>query len=269
MLEREITFDMLSAHVDGELSPTEAAMVGQAAAADPEIAARLAVLLSLRASVAGLVDPVGPGQATGPIETGTAPRRMWNLGRLAFAMTAVLVLAAGSALWFQGTASRAVGPVPQTDAQLQYPALSSMIAAYDAWGDGATIRVVQATPEVEDLSALLVSAGLDRDFTTDFVLPDGAVVQHTGFVGHLGCRLSLFKAALVGAGQGLSISANSDLLLASWTTPAASYVLVARNMNGVRFTTIASVLNAATMMPAQDESQMIALLSGAHQHCIA
>ncbi len=196
MAARNIPFEMLSAHADGALSPEDAAMVGRAAATDPETAARLAVLLSLRAGVSGLVEQPAPSVSISQIKAALDHQRRRNARRLGAALAAVLVVAAGSALWFYDAPSPTT---PQTVAQQQPASIAPLIAAYDAWSAPTTLL---AGSDMGTLSTLLTAAGLDQDFTTNFALPDGAEVQHTGYLGHLGCRLSLFETKATGRGAG-------------------------------------------------------------------
>lgn len=51
MTDDPVSFETLSAYVDGELSPKEAARVGQAVAADPVLARQVSVLQALRAEI--------------------------------------------------------------------------------------------------------------------------------------------------------------------------------------------------------------------------
>lgn len=269
MADRDITFEMLSAHADGALSSEDAARVGRAVATDPELAARLSVLLSLRAGVAGLADQPMPAALTGRMAQALDQGRRRNGWRARAAVVAALAMTMGAALWLHAGLGGRAQPMPVI-AQQDRPAVATLIAAYDRWGDAAPKDASLAQGDVPRLSLLVQAAGLERDFTTRFALPDGTEVLHTGYLGHLGCRLSLFEtSAAAGQPQALSISISSDLALASWATQDRSYLVVARHMDVVRFTTISSVLNAATAAPVQDEDGMIAMMSGVHQHCLA
>lgn len=277
MAEPAIRPDLLSAYVDGEVSPEDAARISRAAATEPAIARQIAVLQALRAQVAAIGADIGPIRMPAP----PAPRRL-RAGLLAAVLTAVAV--AGLALW-QVDARRPLAGVDQPGLALAGdPYLGRMIAAYDAWARQAPQALpVEGNPG-EDQSAdqsgdprltrLIEATGLRLVRYSEGALSAGHPASEADYLGPKGCRLSLFEVASAPGAvpdPGLVIAADGSLRIARWTAESR-YVLLSRGMDPDRFATIARSLVTATSRPSPkggaDDGDLLAVLSVAHQHCI-
>jgi hypothetical protein len=264
MTEGAIPLDRLGAYVDGELGLDEAARIGRAAAADPQIARQIAILQSLRAGVAAVANEVPPPDVTAiRHEFHARPRR-----NRAFAGIAAAVLAAGIGLaGWQAMPARLETPRPSPTAEV-----AAMVAAYDAWRIGGRPPAASLVPPdgTAHLSTLIAATGLRLVGTTSVVVRPGLVVGQSDYLGPHGCRLSLFRvpgAPGLDAPGRLKMDIRGDLQVASWTAQD-SFVLVARGMDQTRFSTIAGSLAAATGVSPPADSDLLASLSEAHQHCV-
>ncbi|TPE50946.1 hypothetical protein [Amaricoccus solimangrovi] len=265
MTQKPVSMEELSAYVDGELAPGQAARIARIAASDPETARRVAILRSLRAGVAAI------GEETARVDVEAIRGRMvrrrnarW-LGA-ATAAAAVLALGLGLAGWQSMTPASpergaAAGGVVSGD-------VARMVAAHDAWVAGAAPPA--AAPPPDRLSALIGATGLRLVRSGRLPLADGRAAGQTDYLGAHGCRLSLFRAedaAPRPARERLVVEIEGDLRLASWSA-GRDYHLVSRGMDVPRFATIASALMAATRREGGDEGEPLALLSGAHRPCL-
>lgn len=283
MAEPAIRPDLLSAYVDGEVSPEEAARISRAAAAEPAIARQIAVLQAMRAQVAAIGAEIAPVPMRMPAPP--PPRRL-RAGLLSAVLTVVAV--AGLALW-QADARRPFAGVDQPGLALAGdpdlgPDLDRMIAAYDAWARQAPQALPAEGNPGEDQSAdqsgdprltrLIEATGLQLVRYSEGALSAGHPASEADYLGPKGCRLSLFEVASAPGAvpdPGLVIAADGSLRIARWTAESR-YVLLSRGMDPDRFATIARSLVTATSRPSPkggaDDGDLLAVLSVAHQHCI-
>lgn len=258
MTEDQISPELLSAYVDGELAADEAAVIARRAARDPALARQLATLQELRAGVAAIADNVVlPRQPPAARRHAPWPRRL-----TAAAVLGVMVAGAG---WW--ALERVTAPHGDAGATL-----AGMVESHDAWRDSPTQALLPAGIASARTTALMAATGLELVHEEIVGLPDGRTARHSGYLGSNGCRVSLFE--LPGSDGRASLSTlafaeNDDLLHASWQTVETRYVLLARKMDSVRFATIASSVRAATQSAVEDENDLIAALEGARQRCLA
>lgn len=226
------------------------------AASDPGVAYRIATLQELRAAVASMRrDIVMLPQPPAQDPRATAwPRRA---GRWAAAATIVAALIAAG--WWAAP----------RDVTTERTAVARMIASHDAWSEQGDAPATVETAGVSDTARLMAATGL-RPVHHETMVLNGASAHHTGYLGENGCRVSVFEIAGrgVSAGSGSELFSNKDgLLHASWQAPKTHFVLIARDMNSVRFATIASSLKSATGTAGPKETELIANLRQARQRC--
>jgi anti-sigma factor RsiW len=251
----DIDFEMLSAYVDGELEPAEAARVAAAAASDPRLAGAIARLQSLRASISDDV----PAFVHVPAVAAHANRGRW----IGWAAAAVIVCGLALSAGFLALRGDAQSTALARD-------LAPLVELHDRWLEtsvpSSALRVASATP----VDTLLAATGL-RLVLTDRLVVDGASdATHSRFVGERGCRLSLFVAPAAGpAPDRLEITEQAGLHVAHWVREARSYTVVARDMDANRFHMIASSLRQ--ILPEDGDHQATRLahaLGEARQPCL-
>lgn len=254
--------EMLSAYVDGALSPDDASRVARAAAAVPEVARRIAVLHHLKAHVAGLSDDVV--LINYPCSIATQPRR--NGARVGMAALLVAVCVTFSVFWVAG--DRGGEASFSSDVPRREAATAAFVAAHDSWiaADGSAHAPPQTTDWLQDLIA---PTGLALVRHTVMPLPSGMSAQHFAFVGPSGCRLSLFETvATDDTAAVLEVSIREGLLAASWTRAGRGYAIFARDMHEGRFLTIAAALHQASRDRGPSDEQLLSGLQQARQPCI-
>ncbi|MGF1592548.1 MAG: anti-sigma factor family protein [Kiloniellaceae bacterium] len=262
MADRDLSFELLNAYVDGELAADDAAFVARRAAEDPRIARRLAALQELRAGVAGLAADVVMLPECGTAAPARHPLRR-RLGALS-AAAALLAVMLGTGWWAleQDAPQQAQGEA----------ALVQLVERHSLWRRSAGEHRMPADVAAPRTTALMAATGLRLVHEETLVLTDGTAVRHSGYLGANGCRLSLFELPHTrpdSATGMLEVSQRDDLLTAIWQGRDRRYVMVARNMDNVRFATIASSIKAATEAVPADEADLIAALEGARQRCLA
>ncbi|BCH24580.1 anti-sigma factor [Mesorhizobium sp. L-8-10] len=260
-MSESVTFDKLSAYVDGELDAAEAARLAMLAARDPSVAQAIARLQSLRAAIADSVPP--PVQLLVPdMPSPFPPRRLPDLKRVAAAAGLALALLAGG-YWF---IDRTRTPRTMTD-------LAAAVALHDRWLETALPPLRPKPTSAAPADRLLSATGLRLVLKERVELEEGMLALHSRFVGERGCRMSLFE---FGAGlrddatNALDIHQKGALHVARWQSGRTMFIVVARDMDPVRFATIAGslrTLGPALSEPAMDD--LIASLSTARQPCRA
>jgi hypothetical protein len=262
MADRELSFELLNAYVDGELAAADAAFVARRVAEDARTARRVAALQELRAGVAGLAADVVMLPESSHAVPARAPRRR-HLGALS-AAAALLAVMLGTGWW---ALERHAPQQAQGDA-----ALAQLVERHSQWRRSAGELRIPVDVAVPRTTALMAATGLQLVHEETLVLADGSAVRHSGYLGANGCRLSLFELPHTrpeSATGMLEVSQSDDLLTAIWQGRDRRYVMVARNMDNVRFATIASSIKAATEAVPADEADLIAALEGARQRCLA
>ncbi len=266
MTEPPVPAELLSAYVDDETTPDETARIRRMALSDPGLARRIAVLRSLRLGVAaiGADAPAVPIQRPEPVSgRGTGRGGVgWVLTGIAVALVIALVGVRVLPLWVPGGS--------ETAAVHASSDLKRMIAAYDSQGQTQASGAVPAGAEDARLSALIGTAELRFTGASVIDLGAGRVAREEDYLGPKGCRLGLFRLpapAQGAAGPGLTIEATGNLQIASWTADL-QYVMISRRMDTARFAMIAGSLSTATGRSGTSDSDLMAVLSVAHQHCV-
>lgn len=232
MSQDAITFEMLSAYVDGELDAADAAHVAAAAAADPGLATAIARLQGLRASVAASI-PEFVYLPTGAVRQ---LRISWRpLHHVAIAASVALLLLAGLAVLTHQTPEQS----PRLAAEL-----APAVAIHDRWLETSLPAMPMEQASAAPFDRLLAATGLRLVLRDRAELDDGVEAVHSRFVGERGCRLSLFESAASESAdrERMDIGHEGALLLAHWSDGRQSFVIVARDMNPVRFATIVGSL---------------------------
>ena len=254
MAEPQIGIETLNAYVDRELPPAEAARVARIAATDARIARQIATLHELRAGVAAMTPRsvvFPPGRS--------APTRGRARAGLAAALAA-LVLTLGAGWWSAGPERAAPASAP----------LALLVAEYDAWSEGAVAPALPRDIASPRMTALMEATGLELVLEDRLEFADGTELSHAGFLGTRDCRVSLFEMPRDAAGAAhpaLALHAASNILQASWDSAETRHVLLARDMDRVRFATIADTLREATVTHDADEESLVATLGAARQRC--
>jgi hypothetical protein len=254
---------VLNAYVDGELSPGEAARIALRLAQDPALARKVAELHRLKAGVSGLLDELAP--ASPPLPA-LPQKRGWSRMATLLATATVAAGIAGALLLF---VPRMPAPPDRLVSALaaQNPQ-EGLIAAHDGWAAMASADTSGSVVAPDWLGELLEANGLRLVLATTVDAGTGGPAEHLGFIGENNCRLSLFLSfADRGTPGDLSITSESDRFTASWETTDLSVLLVARNMDPLRFTTIATSIHAATRTLNHDRRDLLAAMAGARQTC--
>ncbi len=269
MTDDVVSFETLSAYVDGELSPKEAARVGRAVAADSVLAQQVSVLQALRAGVSAIGGDVEPVQVDA---LRPKPSRLGGRRLAGFATVAMLSLSpALGLLVFQSTeveGDRVLTvprPAPKSDADLL-----RMAGAFEAWRTEASPGHTVVRPTDPRLSSLIAATGLRLVETDSVALHSGTTASQANYVGPNSCRLSLFETSLSGTPSPtarLVIETLNDFQIARWSA-AQHYVLISRDMNHARFAAIAGSLATATQRDGVNDNNLIAVLSAAREHCL-
>jgi anti-sigma factor RsiW len=240
----------LNAYVDGELTPAAAAEIARRAANDPALAARIARLHRLKAAVAESfapdLDTLPAMPAPRPAASRPTPRRL----RVALGLVAGLVLAVAAGAWLH---------TPR-------PALQPEVAVHDAWAESETEAAAEAPIW---LTAVIEATGLRLARVAPLRSHDGRAGVHYAFVGTNQCRLSLFEMPAARTGDSaLTLLVQGNLRSAHWRAGGQGYLVIARDMDGARFATIAAALNEATITRRTPEPARLALLRAARQRCL-
>lgn len=227
MSEVRVTWEMLNAYVDGELSPAERAGVARAAAEDRRVAQQIAAIEQLKLALAG--EREAPDLH---LPSARPPRRM-RLALAAAACAALVVLGAHLAL----------RPDPATDS------LAAALDLHRSWSeqaDATALRPLPARlaafggPAAIDLSA----AKLSLAHVTELDEPSPLVLL--GYVGNRGCKVSLVIGVAIEGSGALVRRERGPFDAYAWRASGVGFVLVASGMDAARFRSIAEALAQAT-----------------------
>lgn len=250
------SFDELSAYVDGELDPSEAAQIASAAVSDPALAEAIARLHALRASVAAS----GPDRIYIPPTTISPVRSHRNSMMLGWAVAAILLVAI-----------ILIPPLQRDEAPTLARELNPVIELHDRWLE---IRTPPAALDVAShgpVESLLARTGLRLVLRERVEIGTDTEATHTRFVGERGCHLSLFETTTEIISGNLEIATESGLHLARWSSQEGrAYILVARDMDPSRFAVIAGSLHE--ILPESDsdgEHRLAYSLEDARQRCVS
>lgn len=264
MARLSISDDLLNAYVDGELPADNAAILADMVAADAALARRVAALADLKAGVASFALPEPPALPQVPVPS----RRFARLsgGGLIAAGLAVAVLVGWVFVPPPGTPPGTSGQHATSAPTMP----AAVLDLHDSWvAQGRAVVPDADLPEAPDwMRALLEANGLQLRHVAGIALPPEGTGKHYAFVGPNKCKLSLFEAAAAPGGAfGMQLSADGELQTATWQSGAHAYAMVARNMNQVRFATIAASVHSATQTRSLGQGELLAAMAGARQRC--
>lgn len=243
-------FDLLSAYIDGELDPADAAHLARRIASDETLARQAAKLAEMKSALAAPVHDV--------IFVNIMPRqssrgRIWAAG-----LAACLALALVSVLW-------QIGPTAKADDDI-----AQAIAQHDVWvGGSPEMTVSPVSVPAGFFAPELNAAGLAIAYVRTNASIAGKQAVQVGYVGRNGCRLSLFRLiADARTAAQYSLTSDATLQRAVWRDAANVYLLVARGMDQSRFATIAGVLRDLTSDAPKPAPEATAALQSPHLPCI-
>ncbi len=231
------TIEQLCAYIDGELPAAEQARVAAAAARDPRLAARIATLSNLKASLAAETEPAPPLDLRPHALATTAP--------IAVALSLVAALFVGLfVLW-------STSPTPSTPAWV-----TAAIDDHARWADAprsdggdsgaravlAAAGALGAAPVIPDLEAArLWIVGIR-------LVPNGdrTTALQIRYAGERGCRVSLWVApAAEEPARWEATYTQKGLRAYAWRAGPLDYALVS-GMAAKRFADIADIVREAT-----------------------
>lgn len=261
-----ITDEILNAYVDGELHYTQAAHVAHGAASDPKIAERIAILSQIKAGVAGMVDDFVVIDLTMPVAVPFDQRPLFA----AAGAFAAVVIAALSVFWLVASPDRSASIrrdmpiVANADATLE-----QYVARHDAWIDGLAQASEAPVFDIR-LQDLMAKTGLRLLDYAIAPLDHTNEASHRAFIGPNGCRLSLFEATSpVDQTRPLTIAIDAYLQTATWANDGQTFVLIARHMDNMRFSTIATAAKGSSRDHSSVNTEALASLTHARQPCLS
>jgi anti-sigma factor RsiW len=249
MSDRQITFEILNAYVDGELGTAAAAEVAKAVAEDLALAREVAALSRLRSAVAESVEA--------PLLSVPAPPLTRGRGAAIAAGIAFLVFIAGSVL------------VSNLDRNVGTDWLARAWQIHGGWSiEGVTAQsraalllaqYAEAVPGayVPDLSASRLS--LVHTAVSSFTRQRQVLVA--GYRGTRGCKISLLVfRSLSALGETLSPLRDGESEAYGWRAGALGYVIMSDGMDSGRFRQLAESVRRSSRNHAPfDEETRIAL----------
>jgi anti-sigma factor RsiW len=250
---------LLSAFVDGELPPHEAARVAEAIAASPALAQRAARLHQMKAALAGYgADLPLPDMPHLPPRSGRAISAL-RLGKLV-ALGSVAALCAVLILGVMPVSAPVSAPVAVLEPAA--PALPAL-ALHDDWLAAPPQAVTPDFPaEFGWMQAAARASGLQ------LVHQRADLGQtHLGFKGPNACRLSLLVSDTGGREQPLRLTLSDSVQYATWQRQGVTFEMVARDMATARFATVAAGLYQGSKDHGADGALHIALLQSARLPC--
>lgn len=247
-----ITWEALNAYVDNELAPEAAAEVAAAIARDPALAARVATLSRLRATMRSMPPEMAAPAFGLPARRPATPTRF-----AALAATFVLVAALSAATWHLLTTAPDVAP------------LSAAIAAHRAWladaktDQGGRLQVEMAGVSASALPDLtLASLKLVRLSLDPAIRQGGGALA--GYVGPNGCKISLWIAPDHGPARPQPVAQDREgLQIRSWSVNQTDYALLGRGIDSLRLDRIAALVARLTQPDRIVSQDQIAALDEA------
>lgn len=235
------TEEMLSAYVDGELSPEDDARMADAIAHSPQLAARVASHSRVKSKLAGL--------AVAPATAIKFPRRRWSKAMTAVAASIALFIAVFSGVltgyvnfgqdsrdWYETAAATHSNWILQ-------PAHAEA-GEVDANIYLANVNRLQLPVYAPDLGDARLRLTYIKFLESS---ASGPAALHLGYTGRRGCRLTLWvTSAPKGMSTKLVETRNQSLRGFRWRAGKVAYALFATGMAEQRFTTIADKVYEAT-----------------------
>jgi anti-sigma factor RsiW len=247
MSDRQITFEMLNAYVDGELDTAAAAEVARAVAEDLALAREVAALSSLRSAVADSVD--APPLSV-PASSPTAGRRTAIAAGIA-----ILVFIAGSLL------------VSSLDRNVSADLIARAWHTHRGWSiesvtaqSRATLLLAQYTEAVPGAYVPDLSASrLSLVHTAVLSFAQQRQVLLAGYRGTRGCKISLLVfRSLDALGEALSSFRDGGNEAYGWRAGLLGYVIMSDGMDSGRFKQLAESVRRSSRShtPFDDETRI-------------
>ncbi|MDH5410040.1 MAG: hypothetical protein OEY16_01520 [Alphaproteobacteria bacterium] len=247
------TEELLSAYVDGELTPTESACMADAIARDPRLATRVALLTRVKYSLSDL--------AVEPPDGIPLPDSRWSRPMLAIAASVGLFVAVMSGImtgfldfgadrggWYQRAAA--------THAEWAQEPAAPGAREIDANLYLASVDRLHLSFQAPDLT----SANLRLTYLRFYeAVENSTAAMHMGYTGQHGCRLTMWVTrAPSSLGTDLTEVRDGKTRSFRWRAGKVAYALFATGMAEQRFTTIADKVHQATrvMHGFDDETRM-------------
>ena len=249
MSDRQITFEMLNAYVDGELDTAAAAEVARAVAENPALAREVAALSRLRSAVAESVETPPLSVPAPPSTTGRGTAIAAGIAIVAFIAGSVLVSSLDrhvgadwlARAWQIHRGWSIEGVTAQTGAKLLFAQYANAVPGAFA-------------PDLSASRLSLVHAAVSS-FTGQ------RRVLLAGYRGTRGCKISLLVFRSLGAlGEALSPFDDGGNEAYGWRAGPLSYVIMSDGMDSGRFRLLAkSVRHTSRKHVPFDEETRIAL----------
>lgn len=247
-VDRDMTWELLNAYVDGELNRATSAQVAAAAAADPSLAARVATLSRLKASV-----PTPDMRGRIPPLPQISQKRWLAPSRLAAIAAALALIVAASVLirpdvgpparWLEGALTE----------QRQWMA---SVAAGEAGEGPVTIKAATAARPLD-----LSDAQLKLVYAVPVSRMSGQNATFLGYRGPHGCMVGLWIGPPQdGLGTRPAARDAGPVVVRAWRDNFHGYALIAKGMDPARIDGLAAAV-ARLVDPGQffDDGIRIAL----------
>lgn len=232
--DNEINWDILNAYVDGELDRVMSAKVAAAVAQDATLAARVATLSKLKATVH---PPEFPASQLPPLLIGLRGRRFASWRIYAAAASLIVVLAAGLLIH-----SHPASNVAQTW-------LDGALAAQQQWlasasrnsPDDRTIVTIDAAAAARPLD--LSDAQLKLVYVAQALSSIGGETTFLGYRGPHGCMVGFWIGSpQAGLGSAPKALDAGDFRVRAWRDQVAGYALIAKGMDPTRIDHLAEAV---------------------------
>ena len=252
MKERDTTsWSMLNAYVDGELEAEQAAQVAAAIAADRGLAAQVATLTRLRATLRAMpADDAVPAFVLAPGGT-----RLWSWRRPAVAILVACSIGGGWLALHHGTPTA----MPIADAVAAHRLWLSQAPSAQTQRLGVELAGadVDALPDLSLASLRLVHLSLDPSARAG-----GGILA--GYVGPNGCRVGLWIAPVDAMlPERPDLRDREGFAIRAWRGSHASYALIGQGIDPARFDGIAALVARLTLDDRSVPREQIAALAEA------
>lgn len=229
----EISWELLNAYVDGELDPAMSAQVAAAAATDPSLAARVATLSHLKASVSA---PAHPGRIP-PLPA--ALRSRWPARSRIAAMAAAVMLLLAASILTQRQLSPPSTPIWLDAALAEQQHWIALSSAGKPGDDGLVAISASTAARPLDLS----DAQLKLVYAVPVSRMSGQDATFLGYRGPHGCMVGLW----IGPPQndlGASPVAldTGNIGVRAWRDQLRGYALIAGGMDPARIDGLAAAV---------------------------
>jgi anti-sigma factor RsiW len=250
---------LLSAFVDGELPPLEAARVAEAISTNPALAQRVARLHKMKAALAGYDDGLPlPDMPQLPAHAMAAPPTFGRKLVAAAVVAAVLGVLVIGAL---------PGAAPFSDSHAAHDGrdiATALMVQHDNWLQTPAQTVARDMVEQFAWMHPVTSAsGLKLVHYQSY-----DEQMHLGFKGPNACRLSIFISTTDNGDAPLRLTLSETVQHARWQRQGYAFEMIARDMAPARFATVATGLQQGSKDHGADGALHIALLHSARLPCL-